>query len=98
MRWFLTATVATLVALVLSAPTAAAERAQCAAATSDPWTWCWFPHPTGWEPVYQSIWSCERCRELGQQGVDDGRWSQYHCESFPQGLDFVYHLYVPPEG
>lgn len=97
MRWFLTATVATLAALVISVPSAAAaapERTGCTA--SD--LLCFVPAPADWEQAWAGFWSCPRCQTYGQQGVEQGRWSDYHCEGRVQGLDYYYDLYIPPGG
>jgi hypothetical protein len=96
MRWFLTATVATVAALTLSAPTAAAEPEGCAAAVAD--EWCFFPAPADWEQAAGDFWSCPSCQSYGRQGVTQGRWSDYHCEGQVQGIDYVYDLYIPPGG
>ncbi|MGB3437352.1 MAG: hypothetical protein WBA97_01260 [Actinophytocola sp.] len=96
MRWLLTATVTLLAALTLSAPTATAERVRCAAATSDQGTLCLLPAPADWERVRNGFMSCPSCQAYGRQGVEQGRWSDYHCEGRVQGLDYYYDLYVPP--
>jgi hypothetical protein len=100
MRWFLTATMATLAALVIWVPSAAAavpERTGCAAAVSD--SWCFLPAPDDWEQASsRDFWSCPSCQSYGQQGIEQGWWSDYHCEGRVQGIDYYYRLYVPPLG
>jgi hypothetical protein len=99
MRWFLTATVATLAALVISVPSVAAAAPPptgCTAAMSDPW--CFFPAPDDWEKATGGFWSCPNCQSYGRQGIEQGRWSDYHCEGRVQGIDYEYDLYVPPGG
>jgi hypothetical protein len=32
----------------------------------------------------------------GQRGIEQGHWSDYHCEGRVQGLDYCYDLYIPP--
>ena len=96
MRWFLTAIVAILATVTLSAPAAGAERAPCAAAVSD--EWCFFPAPDDWEPAAGDFWSCPSCQSYGRQGVKQGRWSDYHCAGRVQGLDYYYVVFVPPGG
>ena len=92
------ATAAATAALVLSVPQAAAaapEPTGCTAAGFG--EWCFFPAPADWEKVTGGFWSCQACQTYARQGVEQGRWSEYHCEGRPQGLDYLYDLYIPPE-
>lgn len=99
MRRFFAAAAAISAALVISVPSVAAAapgRTGCAAAASD--SWCFFPAPADWERASGGFWSCPSCQAYGRQGVEQGRWSDYHCEGRVQGLDYYYDLYVPPGG
>jgi hypothetical protein len=95
MRRLLAAAAATATALVLSAPPATSEATECTAASD---TWCFFPAPADWEETASDFMSCPRCQSYGQQGITQGRWSAYHCEGRVQGIDYYYHLYIPPGG
>lgn len=97
MRRFLAAAAAVSAALVMSVPPvagAAPEQPGCTAAQSD--SWCFFPAPADWEQALGGFQSCPSCRSYGQQGIEQGRWSDYHCEGRVQGLDYYYDLYIPP--
>jgi len=97
MRRFFAAVVATSSALVISVQPATAtapEPTGCAATASEPW--CFFPAPAGWEQVSGGFLSCPSCQSYGRQGIEQGRWPDYHCEGRVQGLDYYYDLYIPP--
>jgi hypothetical protein len=101
MRRFLAAVAALSAALAMSAPSvavAAPERTGCTAAISDFQESCFFPAPADWVRAVSSFRSCSNCRKYGQQGVAQGRWSDFHCAGRPQGLDYYYDLYIPPTG
>jgi hypothetical protein len=98
MRGFFAVAAAATAALVLSAPAAVAapDRAACAAAASEPW--CFFPAPADWVRAADDFLSCPSCQAYGRQGVEQGRWPDYHCEGRVQGIGYFYDLHVPPGG
>lgn len=99
MRRFFAATAAISAALLISVPSIAAaapEQTRCTAAASD--SWCFFPAPADWEQAAGGFWSCPSCQSYGRQGVEQGHWSDYHCEGRVQGIDYYYNLFVPPQG
>ena len=86
---------AAMVAAVFVSAPAAAARPSCAA---EDWAsqYCFFAPPAGWIRVHYGYRDCSACRVVGDRGVEQGDWPEYHCSGMPVGLDFIYALHVPP--
>jgi hypothetical protein len=89
----LTLLVATVAALLLPVPIAAA--APVTAPATDPFA-CWIPpSPSQWRLTHNQYSTCQQCETAGAAGVSRGDWAAYRCAWVPIGLDGAYFLFLP---